>query len=155
MRIVRNNFVKSSTDAPQYPRVVTCDNCKSDIEINYSDTHIGILGCRCFKCPCCGDESVLYDEEGIKLTLDNLKFPDHYYCFADGVKLTNKVIDTYVKECITALRESPDKNFYATRSGTGDTHVFVFRYDGDEEYIVYVGKGGYETNVQFEDADYK
>ena len=42
-----------------------------------------------------------------------------------------------------------------TQTGTGDTHVFVFKYDGDEEYFVYVGKGGYETQVPFEDVDYK
>ena len=133
--------------------IITCDNCGSDYEIEYDDTYIGALGCRYVKCPCCGYENMI--DDGIQLTKDNLKFPDHYFSFADCVKISDEAIDRDVKRCIEALRNSKDKRFYATRTGTGDTHIFVFRYDGDEEYFVYVGKGGYETNVPFEDVDYR
>ena len=152
MRIIVDRNKKTNSE-DNYPMIVTCDNCGSDYEIEYDDTYIGALGCRYVKCPCCGYENMI--DDGIQLTKDNLKFPDHYFSFANGVKVSDEAVDKYVKECIEALRNSTDKNFYATQTGTGDTHVFVFKYDGDEEYVVYVGKGGYETNVPFEDVDYR
>lgn len=153
MRIIVDRHRKDNPEEYNYPRFITCDNCGSDLEIEYSDTYIGALGCLAVKCPCCSCENTI--DDGIKLTKDNLRFPTHYFHFGDGVKLSNEETDKYVRECIEALRNSKNKDFYATHSGTGDTHVFVFRYDGDEEYLVYVGKGGYETNVPFEDEDYK
>ena len=131
-----------------------CENCKSIFEFEAEDEYIGALGIAYVKCPVCGDE-IIYDD-GIVLTRENVKFPQHYFRFGgdDCVMLSNKETDRYVRECIDALRNSDDKNFYATHTGTGDTHVFVFRYDGDEEYFVYVGKNGYETNVPFTEDDY-
>lgn len=152
MRIIVDRY-KKINNKDEYPMIINCDNCSSDYEIEYDDTYIGALGCRYVKCPCCGYENMM--DDGIQLTKDNLKFPDHYFSFADGVKVSDEAIDGYVKRCIEALRNSKDKGFYATCTGTGDTHIFVFRYDGDEEYFVYVGKGGYETNVPFEDVDYR
>ena len=152
MKIIVDRNKKTNSE-DNYPMIVTCDDCGSDFEIEYDDTYIGALGCRNVKCPCCGYENMV--DDGIQLTKDNLKFPDHYFSFANGIKISDEEIDRYVRECIEALRNSKDNSFYATRTGTGDTHVFVFRYDGDEEYVVYVGKGGYETNIPFEDVDYK
>lgn len=154
VRIIENNY-KSNNPVPTKENewLMTCEMCGSVLEAETGDTYIGALGCRYVKCPCCGAENML--DDGIVLTKDNLLFPEHYFSFRDGVKLTNKMVDKCVKNCIEALRNSTDKNFYATRTGSGDTHVFVFKYDGDEEYYVYVGKGGYETLVPFEDVDYK
>ena len=152
MRIIVNRYRKTNGE-DKYPMIVSCDSCGSDFEIEYDDTYIGTLGCRYVKCPCCGHENIVGD--GIQLTKDNLKFPDHYFSFADGAEISNEETDEYVKKCIEALRNSKHKDFYATRAGSGDTHVFVFRQDIDEEYLVYVGKGGYETNVPFEDVDYR
>ena len=153
MRIIVDRCRKANSE-DKYPMVITCNNCGSDFEIEHDDTYIGTLGCRYVKCPCC-DYSNMVDDDGIQLTKDNLKFPDHYFWFGDGVVLSNKETDEYVRRCIEALRKSKNKNFYAARGGSGDTHVFVFRYDGDEEYFVYVGKNGFETNVPFEDVDYR
>lgn len=158
MKIIKNNYNKTHSvfnakhTSHSWRRF--CDNCNSEFLVDEEDTYIGALGCRYVRCPCCGWEDNVLDD-GITLTSENLSFPTHYFSFKDGVKLTNKVVDEYVKECIEALRNSTNKNFYATHTGTGDTHVFVFKYDGDEEYYVYVGKGGYETQVPFEEVDYK
>lgn len=153
MKIIVDRYKKNDIEKQDYPMIMTCDSCDSEFEIDYEDTYIGALGCRHVKCPCCGCENMI--DDGIQLTKDSLRFPTHYFHFGDGVKLSNEETDKYVRECIEALRNSKNKDFYATHSGTGDTHVFVFKYDGDEEYLVYVGKGGYETNVPFEDEDYK
>lgn len=152
MRIIANRNRKNDNE-DKYPMVITCNNCGSDFEIEHDDTYIGTLGCRYVKCPCCDYSNMI--DDGIQLTKDNLKFPDHYFWYGNGVVLSNKKTDECVRECIEALRNSKDKYFYATQGGTGDTHVFVFRRDADEEYIVYVGKNGFETNVPFEDVDYR
>ena len=152
MRIIVDRNKKTNSE-DNYPMIVTCDDCGSDFEIEYDDTYIGALGCRNVKCPCCGYENMV--DDGIQLTKDNLKFPDHYFWFGNGVKLSNKETDKYVRDCIEALRKSKNKYFYAARGGTGDTHIFVFRQDEDEEYLIYVGKDGYETNITYEDVDYK
>ena len=132
-----------------------CEKCKSIFEFDADDEYIGALGVAYIDCPVCGNR-IVYDD-GINLTTENLRFPRHYFYFGgdDTVLLSSRETDRYVRECIDALRNSDDKNFYATHAGTGDTHVFVFKYDGDEEYFVYVGKNGYETNVPFSDEDYK
>ena len=153
MEIIKNNYCSRHPIGFTSRWNVVCDNCESELVVDREDTYIGELGCRYVKCPCCGVEISI--DDGITLTSENLSFPRHYHSFKDGVKQSNDRVDEYVKECIEALRNSKDKNFYATHTGTGDTHVFVFKYDGDEEYVVYVGKGGYETNVPFEDVDYK
>ena len=149
MRIIKN---KNKWDY-SYPKYVVCGECESEFECDYEDTYIGALGCRYVRCPCCGGERMLDDGDG--LTVDTLRFPTHYFHFEDGVKLKDSEVDEFVKGCIKRLRESKDKDFYATSTGTGDTHVFVFRYDGDEEYFVYVGKNGYETSVPFVEEDYR
>lgn len=155
MKIIKNN--RKTTEPIVVAKPVVwhrfCESCDSEFEADEDDTYIGALGCRYVKCPCCEYENIL--DDGITLTTENLSFPKHYFNFKNAVKLSDNDVDRYVKECIEALRNSKDKNFYATHTGTGDTHVFVFKYDGDEEYVVYVGKGGYETNVPFEYADYR
>lgn len=153
MEIIKNNYCSRRPIGITSRWNVVCNNCESEFIADKEDTYIGALGCRYVKCPCCGEENDL--DDGIILTTENLSFPKHYFSFKNAVKLSDNDVDRYVKECIEALRNSKDKNFYATHTGTGDTHVFVFKYDGDEEYVVYVGKGGYETNVPFEDVDYK
>jgi len=151
--IVDRYNAKDNPEEYSYPRVVTCDDCGSEFEIDYEDTYIGALGCRNVRCPCCNSENMI--DDGIQLTKDNLRFPDHYFHYDNAVELSNELTDKYVRECIETLRKYKDKGLYAVHGGTGDTHTFVFRYDDDEKYFVYVGKGGYETNVPFEYEDYK
>lgn len=156
MKIIKNNYKlekENALDEFKRSQYLICQRCNSEFEFDPDDTYIGALGCRYVKCPCCGEEIML--DDGIKLTTDNLQFPTHYFSYKDGVKLSDEEVNRYVKECIRSLRYSKDKDFYATQTGTGDTQVFVFRYDGDEEYYVYVGKGGYVTHVPFDEVDYK
>ena len=58
-----------------------------------------------------------------------------------------------VKECIETLRNSNDKNFYSTSIETGDTHIGVSRFDGDQVFNVVISKDYYETYVPFTNED--
>ena len=43
------------------------------------------------------------------------------------------------------LKENPELNYDFV--GTGDTMIFVFKENEDEEYYIYIGKNGYEAYV--------
>lgn len=145
-------IIKQGNFDDSFPKEITCDNCESLLSFDKNDAYIGVLGAYHIKCPNCGYENML-DVDGLTLTKDNLRFPVHYFKPSkDAVKIDDDEIDKWVRECITHLRERDD---FVSFTGCGDTMVFVFKMDGDEEYYVYVGKKGYETHVPFEDIDYE
>ena len=127
------------------------------MEITEEDTYIGWLGSRFIECPCCGQESIVEDLEGITLTKDNLKFPVHFSKTEVGVRHVVEVnSDEIIKEInngINFFRTHKDRMYWYT--GYGDLFLIVFRYSGDEEYFVMVTKSFYETNIPFEPEDYE
>ena len=160
MKVLVNNYngepIEPIENTP-YPRKVVCDRCGSELEYEKEDTRIGYLGVTHLDCPLCGEEIMLEgNEQDIKLTKDNIKFPNHFWYFskeAGAVELPNSEIKEYIRNCIEFLREN--KNEYCAYSGTGDSGIFVFRYDGDEMYDIVVAKDFYETEIPFEKEDYK
>jgi hypothetical protein len=48
-----------------------------------------------------------------------------------------------------------NKGFYNTSTGTGNLFINVTRYDDDEEFVVQVAKGYYETDVPYTEEDKK
>lgn len=52
------------------------------------------------------------------------------------------------KKCIEKF-DSNDENDWVRYIGSGDTMVFVFKFDGDKKYDVYVCKNYYETFIPF------
>lgn len=153
MRIINNNKDESITkENPKFPMRVICEHCESEVEVDENDVRVGEFGLYKFTCPVCGKESFI-DDEGLTLTTENLKFPDHYHGSFNGVNISNEEIDKMVKECIETLRNSNDKNFYSTSIETGDTHIGVSRYDGDQVFNVVISKDYYETYVPFTNED--
>ena len=107
------------------------------------------MGARFITCPCCGEET--YSDEladYFQLTKDNVEFPTHYYSFSDGVYIDDDTVNKLVKECIEKFDHN-DENDWCRFTGSGDTMVFVFKLDEDEEYDVYVCKNYYETFIPF------
>lgn len=158
MLTIEDRFNGRKLDVLSDMKIINCPHCDSVIAYKNCDIKYGTLGIPFITCPCCGDNIDLENEEPMVLTRDNVRFPEHYYKFNndDGVvKVTDERVDTYVRQCIDTFRNAASNDFNALRIGEGNTEVFVFRYDGDEEYVVYVGKNGYETNIPFEDVDYK
>lgn len=146
---------KKKSPVSIYPVKVECDECETVFECDEEDTYIGAWGARHVKCPVCGEENMLDTDDGIELTKDILSFPTHYRKTGDkAVKLDDDEIDKYVRECIEHLRTIGKDEYWGTFAGCGDTMIFVFKMDGDEEYYIYVGKNGYETNIPFRSEDY-
>ena len=87
-------------------------------------------------------------DDWIDLTKDNLQFLIHYYSFNDGKDIPDEKINKWVKMCIEKLEE--DKEAYISWTGTGNTKVFVQKFEEDNSYSITVCKGYYEVEIPIE-----
>lgn len=159
MKVLKNNYHSEEITKEVKPDVLTiiCDKCDSELEITENDTHIGWLGARFVTCPCCGEESIVEELDGITLNKDNLEFPIHFNRTTKGLRNvvevnSNEIIEE-IKRAITYFRENKDEwNWYTSH---GDLFLSVYRHPGDEDYFVLVTKDFYETYIPFEREDYE
>ena len=152
-----NNIEVKEENIAMFPLKIKCSECDSELEITEEDTHIGWMGARFISCPCCGEEAMVDELDGITLTKDNLEFPVHFNRTAKGLRHVVEVnSDKIIKEIqkgITYFRGHKDEHYWYTSHG--DLFLIVFRYSGDEEYFVMVTKDFYETYIPFEREDYE
>lgn len=159
MKILKDNSKNNVVKREMLPKTITtfCDNCDSELEITEEDTYIGWLGTRFITCPCCGEESMVEELEGITLTKDNIKFPVHFKRTNKDLKnvkeIDNDEIAKEINKAITYFRENKDE--YSWYISYGDLFVIVFRYEEDEDYFVLVTRDFYETYIPFEEEDYE
>lgn len=161
MKVIKNNLnnvvIKQEKMIEPYPRDLICEGCGSELQYDESDLRIGAMGCLFVDCPLCGlDNMIEGNEHEIKLTYDNIEFPIHFFEF--GTEISAKCCDTehirgYLRDAIEWFRENKDEYCYYVN--VGDLYLAVYRYDGDEEYVVYVAKGYYHTIIPFEKEDYE
>ena len=69
------NIEVKEENIKMFPLKIKCSECDSELEIAEEDTHIGWMGARFITCPCCGEEAMIDELDGITLTKDNLEFP--------------------------------------------------------------------------------
>ena len=159
IKIIKNNYKSQpKKESVKNNKIrIHCSECDSELEITEEDTHIGWMGTRFINCPCCGEEAMIDELEGITLTKDNLEFPVHFIRTAKGLRHVVEInSDEIIKEIqrgITYFRENKDE--YCWYTSHGDLFLIVFRYSGDEEYFVMVTKDFYETYIPFEREDYE
>ena len=150
MRVLKNNLQKES----DYPKTTICEYCGSELEYEKSDVEEGIFGCIYVKCPVCGKDTMT--DEFITLTADNIKFPVHFNHMSkeSGAKdiCNEETIKEWTKEGVNYLRIHIDQ--FGWYRASGNLIVFVFRYDGDEEYEVMISNDYYEVTIPFQKEDY-
>lgn len=161
MKVLKNNYNKVSAHISEiniepYPRIIECDECGSELEYEKSDMEVGVYGAMHVKCPLCGYDNMLDGNEcDITLTKDNIEFPIHFHHTSKETGAVDTCNNKFVKECIRKgidyFRENKDEFVHYT--GTGNTIVYIFRYDDDEEYNVVVTDNYYETYIPFEQED--
>ena len=163
MKVLKNNFNEiaacvTEVNLKPYPRKLICENCESELEYEKSDMKVGVYGIMHVKCPLCGYNNMIYgNENDITLTVDNIEFPTHFHHTSKETGAVNVCNNEFVKECvrkaINYFRENKEEFAYFT--GTGNTMVYVFRFEGDEEYEVAVANDYYETYIPFKPEDYR
>lgn len=160
MKVLKDNYNSESyvyEFAEPYPRKVVCEECMSELEYDESDIRMGTYGCMYLDCPLCGCDILLDDNEhNLKLTKDNVQFPLHFHHTSKDTGAVDTCHNEYVKQLIKEGVESLryDKEGHACFSGSGNTMVFVFRFDEDEDYQVFVTNDYYSTYIPFESEDY-
>lgn len=136
--------INKQTEEPKIYKT-TCDECRAELEYEKNDTYIGALGSREIICPSCGKRVCVEEPEGIVLNSNNIEFPLHFMAPSDkAVNISDVEIQRWVRERLhTAENYAEDYGYYVT--GSGDTMVFVFKYE--DEYVVYVTKNYYECSI--------
>lgn len=159
MRVLKDNSKNKREVHIEEPKtfVINCCECGSELEVVKEDLHIGWLGAQFVKCPCCGEDAIVDEIEGIKLTVDNLEFPTHFRR-TNKDKKNVKEISPYeilkdIKRAIRYFREN--KNEWAWSTSCGDMFLAIYRFAGDEEYEVVISKDHYQTYIPFEKCDYE
>ena len=144
MKVLKNKFNEEKETLKLF-----CEHCGSELEVEDDDVEYGSYGVGFVTCPCCGERTDLADKE-LELSVENLRYPIHYYNFEGGVDVSDEEIDAWVKECIKKF--DPDNENDCVRYigiGSGNTMVFVFKFSEDAGYNVYVCKNYYETFIPF------
>ena len=158
MEVLKDNYNKKNKVKEElYPKTCVCCGCDSELEYDKKDIHMGAFGCPIITCPLCCEEIILDDEEGLKLTIDNVEFPTHFEHTSkeNGAKdyCNNKNIKENIRRAINYLRNNKEEFewFYMC----GNLYLSVRKYDGDEEYNVIASNNFYETYIPFELEDYE
>lgn len=120
----------SQTSTPKHPIVTTCPHCNCTLsymedEVERVDNEgVGVL------CPNCKEPIVLEHVEPFT-------FPDTFYHFGtnETSKLTNEETQRYVDIVKRKLQQECQVGEY-TFTGTGDTMVFGFKLEDEDEIIV-------------------
>lgn len=159
IKIIKNNYNNQpKKESVKNSKIrMHCSECDSELEITEEDTHIGWLGARFIICPCCGEEAMVDELDGITLTKDKLEFPIHFNRttkeLRNVVEVNSDEIIKEIQRAITYFREHKDEYYWYT--SYGDLFLIVFRYSDDEEYYVMATKDFYETYIPFEKEDYE
>lgn len=159
MKVIKNNYNADAEVKKEVEKTfkVRCFTCDSELEITEEDTHIGVYGAAHVTCPCCGDETMVDNLEGITLTKDNIEFPVHFYRTNKNLRNVKEIepsrITDDIKRSVEYFRRNKDE--FAWFTTTGDTFLTVFRFPDDKEYHVVVAKDYYETYIPFKKEDYE
>lgn len=129
-------------------KYVVCEKCKTKIGYTQDDIEYKDYGVPYIRCPHCSSQTMLEEEDCLELNKNNVKFPIHYYHFGEGKPIDDEQINKWVKESIEYLEKNPTEHF--SYHASGDSIVFVIKYEDDEEYSIIVAKNYYSTSVSID-----
>lgn len=165
MKVLKDNYnmteaIDTTMQIEPYPRKITCEKCRSELEYEKSDMNMGEYGLMYVDCPLCGYRNFLdNNENSITLTVDNIEFPVHFHHTSIETGAVdccdNETIKKYLYKAIDYFRKNKD-NESLDYGGhiTGNLYINVHRYSGDEDYEVTISNDFYSTNIPFEHQDY-
>ena len=155
MKVLKNNF-NETNNITDYPKAIVCEKCESELEYEKSDLTIGAFGAAYCKCPLCGYDNFIDDEEeAITLTIDNIEFPVHFYHTSKetgAIDITNEEIKKRIREAVIKLRNFKEEDYWGVECG--NLYLLVTRCEDEESYEITVSKDHYSTYIPFEEEDY-
>ena len=141
MRIIQNNNNNNIKENNNIEYI--CEHCNSVFEYDEYDICTDNIGADYVKCPCCNGRCYV---NNIPVTKENISFPESFYQFGvhkGSVRIDNKEITFWVKDCIDWLEKNPNESFKFHSSG--DTHVCVFNHE--DEYYIIVAKNYFDATI--------
>lgn len=139
MKIIQNNYIDDCIEEDTSQEII-CEHCNSVFEIDDNDKLYDKEGDVYIYCPCCYNKVYITEEQ---LTKNNLKFPNNYFHYANGVEINNGTIDKWVKESIEWLEKYPNEPFRYI--GSGDSVAIVFNHK--DEYYIIVAKKYFDVSI--------
>ena len=123
---------------------VKCEECGSIIEYSHEDL-IYVAGGLGFICPKCQNEIFIEPK---------VEYPNTFFDFSDGVKISDEKVNKWVREAIEFLKENKTENVIAL--GSGDTTVIGIREEDtvadEEDWVeIYVAKAYKSQSVNLND----
>lgn len=146
MKVIKNNYNDDDISTKLH---IECEHCGSELEITKEDTHIGWLGAAFVKCPCCNQDAMVDEVDGITLTKDNIEFPLHFSRTNKDQRHVVEVKDLKIKEEVARgiewLMANKDEEYWYTCHG--DLFLIIFNDVEDREYYILVTKDFYDTYI--------
>lgn len=158
MEIVENNYIEQKANGSTKDEVyeVECEYCNSKLKITKKDVNYGWLGEPYITCPCCKKNCDIDFLPGIEITASNITYPIHFLKVnkdqRNVVHIEDSKINKSIQDGIEYFRANKDEYVWYTQYG--DSHINMYRYDGDEEYYVVVTQDYFEACIEFEKEDY-
>lgn len=119
--------------------ITECDSCGEILTYEDSDIEYGAFGCGEILCPSCGMKTII-ENKSIELNANNIEYPKHFADLTDEKKISDEVINKYIKEALVYMQTHDDE--YTIRS-FGDTLIIITR--NDTYYDIYVCKNAVES----------
>ena len=122
-------------------KTVRCEKCKILVGFEEKEIEVGEFGCKYILCPKCNEKIWLDEEEGFKITPENIEYPRHFHFPKDA-----KVIsDDKIQEAIRQTAQNIGEQDYYIGMCTGDTMVLGLNFE--EELEIYVIKNPASTVI--------
>ena len=157
MKVIKDNHNVTTTYTNNpFPLNVICDHCGSELELEEDDCYIGALGAYHYTCPCCGEEVMLDEPDGIVLTTENIEFPTHFYhyCYESTYPTPEEIKDN-IRGLISYHRNHKDDDDCPyTVCNAGRSLYVVEKALGDKTYYVSVAPNYYSVQIPFTEEDY-
>jgi len=102
-----------------------CENCGETLTYEDSDIEYGAFGCGEILCPSCGEITII-ENKSIELTANNIEYPKHFTNSTEGKKISDEVINNYIKEALVYMETHDDE--YIIR-GFGNMLILITRED--------------------------
>ena len=131
---------------------IVCPYCGSELEYEEEDLYWNFKNDDCglsIDCPCCGD-IIIVDK------CSPIEYPKAFYHFGDKEnceKISDEEIKQWIKQGIRCLEQNKGNlEEWVWYTGSGDTKVVIYRYDGDEAYTIDVCKNYWTTDIGYEEV---
>lgn len=152
MKVIVNRVAECKINKSKENYKIICPHCNSELEYEKEDLYWNFKNDDCglsIDCPCCGD-IIIIDK------CSPIEYPKAFYHFGqkeNSGRISDEEIKQWIKQGIRWLEQNKNNlEEWIWYTGSGDTKVVIYRYDGDEAYTIDVCKNYWTTDINYEEV---